>query len=64
MIAAVRRAVRAGRDLHMTESTDTQSVNAAVNRTAGDGPVLFDCDGLLLDTETCWTRAETALFAR
>jgi HAD superfamily hydrolase (TIGR01509 family) len=29
-----------------------------------DGPVLFDCDGLLLDTETCWTRAETALFAR
>jgi HAD superfamily hydrolase (TIGR01509 family) len=64
MIAAVRRAVRAGRGLHMTESTDTQSVNAAVNRTAGDGPVLFDCDGLLLDTETCWTRAETALFAR
>ena len=29
-----------------------------------DGPVLFDCDGLLLDTETCWTRAESALFAR
>jgi len=28
-----------------------------------DGPVLFDCDGLLLNTETCWTRAETALFA-
>lgn len=26
--------------------------------------MLFDCDGLLLDTETCWTRAETALFAR
>lgn len=25
--------------------------------------VVFDCDGLLLDTETCWTRAETALFA-
>ncbi|HEU4785553.1 MAG TPA: HAD family phosphatase, partial [Ktedonobacterales bacterium] len=48
----------------MTESTDTQSLDAAVSRTAGDGPVLFDCDGLLLDTETCWTRAETALFAR
>lgn len=29
-----------------------------------NGPVLFDCDGLLLDTETCWTRAETALFTR
>ncbi len=26
--------------------------------------MLFDCDGLLLDSETCWTRAETALFAR
>lgn len=29
-----------------------------------NGPVLFDCDGLLLDTESCWTRAESALFAR
>lgn len=26
--------------------------------------VVFDCDGLLLDTETCWSRAEAALFAR
>jgi HAD superfamily hydrolase (TIGR01509 family) len=25
--------------------------------------VVFDCDGLLVDTEACWTRAETALFA-
>jgi HAD superfamily hydrolase (TIGR01509 family) len=25
--------------------------------------VIFDCDGLLVDTETCWTRAETAIFA-
>jgi HAD superfamily hydrolase (TIGR01509 family) len=25
--------------------------------------VVFDCDGLLLDTETAWGRAETALFA-
>ncbi|MFF5297711.1 HAD family hydrolase [Paractinoplanes globisporus] len=25
--------------------------------------VVFDCDGLLVDTETCWTRAETKLFA-
>jgi HAD superfamily hydrolase (TIGR01509 family) len=24
--------------------------------------VVFDCDGLLVDTEGCWTRAETALF--
>ena len=29
-----------------------------------DGGVVFDCDGLLLDTEAAWTRAETALFAR
>jgi len=26
--------------------------------------VIFDCDGLLLDTETAWTRAETELFRR
>jgi HAD superfamily hydrolase (TIGR01509 family) len=26
--------------------------------------VVFDCDGLLVDTETCWTVAETELFAR
>jgi HAD superfamily hydrolase (TIGR01509 family) len=26
--------------------------------------VVFDCDGLLLDTETAWTRAETELFGR
>jgi beta-phosphoglucomutase-like phosphatase (HAD superfamily) len=25
--------------------------------------VVFDCDGLLLDTEECWTRGEEALFA-
>jgi len=26
--------------------------------------VVFDCDGLLLDTESAWTRAETTLYAR
>src|SRR5664280_2201061 len=25
--------------------------------------IIFDCDGVLLDTEVCWTRAEEALFA-
>lgn len=25
--------------------------------------VVFDCDGLLLDTEACWSRAEASLFA-
>ena len=64
MTAVIRRAMRAGRDLHVTESNDIQSLDATTHRTAGHGPVLFDCDGLLLDTETCWTRAETALFAR
>jgi beta-phosphoglucomutase-like phosphatase (HAD superfamily) len=27
------------------------------------GAVIFDCDGLLLDTEECWTKGERALFA-
>src|ERR1700745_3080157 len=26
--------------------------------------VVFDCDGLLVDTEDCWARAEAELFAR
>lgn len=25
--------------------------------------VVFDCDGLLVDTEVCWSRAETRIFA-
>lgn len=25
--------------------------------------IVFDCDGLLVDTESCWTRAEAAVFA-
>ncbi|MGH2674430.1 MAG: HAD family hydrolase [Actinomycetota bacterium] len=27
-------------------------------------PIVFDCDGVLLDSESAWTRAETRLFAR
>jgi HAD superfamily hydrolase (TIGR01509 family) len=27
-------------------------------------PIVFDCDGVLLNSETAWTRAETRLFAR
>ncbi len=26
--------------------------------------IVFDCDGLLLETEDCWTLAESELFAR
>lgn len=26
--------------------------------------IVFDCDGLLMDTEPCWTIAETAVFTR
>lgn len=35
-----------------------------MTRTAPRGAVVFDCDGVLLDTERAWTRAETTLFAR
>ncbi|MBL7253871.1 HAD family hydrolase [Paractinoplanes lichenicola] len=34
-----------------------------MNLPANVEAVVFDCDGLLVDTETAWTRAETALFA-
>ena len=30
----------------------------------GIGGIVFDCDGLLLDTESVWTRAEEDLFER
>lgn len=33
-------------------------------RRAGPAAVVFDCDGLLVDSETLWTRAETELFRR
>jgi HAD superfamily hydrolase (TIGR01509 family) len=33
-------------------------------RTPASGAAVFDCDGLLLDTEAAWTRAESSLFAR
>lgn len=54
----------AEKDCRVEESTNAQNPGTGVNYPSGDGPVLFDCDGLLLDTETCWTRAESALFAR
>ncbi len=31
--------------------------------TDGWEAVVFDCDGVILDTEECWTRAEVGLFA-
>ena len=30
---------------------------------AGTEAVVFDCDGLLVDTEACWTVVEAAIFA-
>jgi HAD superfamily hydrolase (TIGR01509 family) len=38
-------------------------MNESLNR-AGPAAVVFDCDGLLVDSETLWTRAETELFRR
>ncbi|WHU49359.1 HAD family phosphatase [Gordonia sp. L191] len=34
-----------------------------VNLPTHASAIVFDCDGLLLDTETCWSRAEASLFA-
>jgi len=34
------------------------------NHRPGPAAVVFDCDGLLVDSETLWTRAETELFRR
>jgi HAD superfamily hydrolase (TIGR01509 family) len=36
----------------------------SLSRPPTPGAVVFDCDGLLLDTEAAWTRAETDLFAK
>lgn len=35
----------------------------SVGLPTGTEAVVFDCDGLLVDTETCWSVAETAIFA-
>jgi HAD superfamily hydrolase (TIGR01509 family) len=35
-----------------------------MSRHPSDGAIVFDCDGVLLDSEAAWTRAETRLFAR
>jgi len=38
-------------------------MNESIGET-GPAAVVFDCDGLLVDTETLWTRAEQELFRR
>jgi len=38
-------------------------MSESIGRT-GPAAVVFDCDGLLVDTETLWTRAERELFRR
>jgi HAD superfamily hydrolase (TIGR01509 family) len=37
-------------------------MTGALRRQPPAGPVVFDCDGVLLDTEAAWTRAYTSLF--
>ncbi|HML50597.1 MAG TPA: HAD family phosphatase [Propionicimonas sp.] len=46
-----------GNDLARQLSATWRPVNDPVRAVA------FDCDGLLVDTEVCWTRAEAVMFA-
>jgi len=46
-----------GNDLARQLSATWRPVNDPVRAVA------FDCDGLLVDTEVCWARAEAVMFA-
>ena len=41
----------------------TTELQSGMHLPATVSAAVFDCDGLLLDTESCWSRAEAALFA-
>jgi HAD superfamily hydrolase (TIGR01509 family) len=59
-----RRGRRARRPRDLLRVLPPPEPAALSGREPPDGAVVFDCDGLLLDTEGCWTRAETTLFRR
>lgn len=59
--------VSVGRSHRSIERASIGAARCSYPRAVAPSPpraVVFDCDGLLLDTEECWTRAERELFRR
>ena len=62
--ARVRRRVRRARRQARGDRQLAPQGRVRLNAPSPPAAVVFDCDGLLLETESCWSLAEEELFAR